>query len=41
MGGCGHDPAPPHICPFRDELLDDLEPCTCCVACESECRDGI
>ncbi len=41
---CGQHPATePHSCPFAEEIQDDDDPeyCTCCEACERECRRDI
>jgi dissimilatory sulfite reductase (desulfoviridin) alpha/beta subunit len=31
----------PHPCPFKQELYNDDEPCTCCNACVSDCADEV
>lgn len=33
----------PHACPYQEDVNDnpDNKYCTCCSACESDCRDDI
>lgn len=32
---------PPHECPYRSEINDDFEDCTCSIADEHECNMDI
>ena len=42
MCDCGRGPKQePHTCPFKREIQDNYEECTCCKECESDCRDNI
>lgn len=40
---CSHEDErqEPHRCPFRSEILDDKDKCTCCRECECQCNDEI
>jgi len=40
---CGGPGEAPHSCPYAWEIGDDHDEayCTCCEACEQECRDAI
>ena len=30
-----------HTCPYKTEINDNYELCTCCKECETECSDEI
>ena len=36
-----HEQVTPHECPYRAEINDDYEMCTCCDWCRGECADDI
>jgi len=39
---CGKRPAQePHECPYKAEVNDDHELCTCCEDCEAKCAMDI
>ena len=39
---CGHNKAPPHTCPFQEEIYGHNEIyCTCCPECEQQCLEDI
>lgn len=31
----------PHTCPYKVDVEDDYEECTCCEKCQDECADDI